>query len=142
MKTYPTANDDLVEYLQKQGIVNTPAVLEAFRAVDRGDFATPNLRQVAYMNRPVQHGHIHLSAPFIYAEALEELRPKVGMSFLNIVSLGITNTSVREFFAHVAFPISRVCSCALASLALGFGFDIWLVCFVLVLAYRQLFSFL
>lgn len=41
--------------------------------------------QVAYTNHPVQDVHIHLSAPFIYAEALEELCPRPGMSFLNIV---------------------------------------------------------
>lgn len=40
------SNDDLVEYMQKHGMVKTPAVLEAFRAVDRGDFATPHLGQV------------------------------------------------------------------------------------------------
>lgn len=83
---YSTTNDELVAYLKKQEIISNPTVLEAFRAVDRGDFATPNLRQVAYENRPVQHGDIHLSAPFIYAEALEELRLKPGMSFLNIGS--------------------------------------------------------
>ena len=41
---------------------------------------------MVYLNRPVQDGDVHLSAPFIYADALEELRPKPGMSFLNIVS--------------------------------------------------------
>lgn len=40
------SNDDLVEYMQKHGMVKTPAILEAFRAVDRGDFATPHLGQV------------------------------------------------------------------------------------------------
>lgn len=43
--------------------------------------------QVVYFNRPVQDGDVHLSAPFIYADALEELQPKPGMSFLNIVSI-------------------------------------------------------
>lgn len=43
-------------------------------------------RQVAYLNRPIQDEDVHLSAPFIYADALEELSPKPGMSFLNIVS--------------------------------------------------------
>eukprot|EP00903_Cladosiphon_okamuranus_P006015 g5935.t1 len=80
------SNDDLVEYMQKHGMVKTPAILEAFRAVDRGDFATPHLGQVAYLNRPVQDGDVHLSAPFIYADALEELNPRPGMSFLNIGS--------------------------------------------------------
>lgn len=45
-------------------------------------------RQVVYLNRPVQDGDVHLSAPFIYADALEELQPKPGMSFLNIVRAG------------------------------------------------------
>ncbi|CAM9316890.1 unnamed protein product [Pylaiella littoralis] len=80
------SNDELVEYMKKHGMVKTPAILEAFRAVDRGDFATPHLGQVAYLNRPIQDGDVHLSAPFIYADALEELNPKPGMSFLNIGS--------------------------------------------------------
>lgn len=46
-------NDDLVEYMKKHGMVKTPAILEAFRAVDRGDFATPHLGQVcmSYVER-------------------------------------------------------------------------------------------
>ncbi|CAN0489903.1 unnamed protein product, partial [Ectocarpus sp. 8 AP-2014] len=43
-------------------------------------------KQVVYFDRPVQDGDVHLSAPFIYADALEELSPKPGMSFLNIGS--------------------------------------------------------
>lgn len=42
------SNDDLVEYMQKHDMVKTPAILEAFRAVDRGDFATPHLGQVCH----------------------------------------------------------------------------------------------
>ncbi|CBN75207.1 conserved unknown protein [Ectocarpus siliculosus] len=82
----PRSNDELVAYMKKHGMVKTPAIIEAFRAVDRGDFATPNLGQLVYFNRPVQDGDVHLSAPFIYADALEELSPKPGMSFLNIGS--------------------------------------------------------
>ncbi|CAM9237823.1 unnamed protein product [Ascophyllum nodosum] len=82
----PRNNNEFVDYMKKHGMVKTPAILEAFRAVDRGDFATPDLSHVAYLNRPVQHQDVHLSAPFIYADALEELRPKPGMSFLNIGS--------------------------------------------------------
>ncbi|CAN0159377.1 unnamed protein product, partial [Ectocarpus fasciculatus] len=80
----PRSNDELVSHMKKHGILKTPAILEAFRAVDRGDFATPSLGQVVYFDRPVQDGDVHLSAPFIYADALEELSPKPGMSFLNI----------------------------------------------------------
>lgn len=50
--------------------------------------ARATLMQVVYFNRPVQDGDVHLSAPFIYADALEELSPKPGMSFLNIVRVG------------------------------------------------------
>ncbi|CAN0162599.1 unnamed protein product [Hapterophycus canaliculatus] len=42
----PRSNNDLVEYMQKHGMVKTPAILEAFRAVDRGHFATTHLGQV------------------------------------------------------------------------------------------------
>lgn len=42
----PITNNDLVEHMQKHGMVKTPAIMEAFRAVDRGDFATALLRQV------------------------------------------------------------------------------------------------
>ncbi len=42
----PRSNNDLVEYMKKHGMVKTPAILDAFRAVDRGDFATPHLGQV------------------------------------------------------------------------------------------------
>lgn len=42
----PRTNDGLAEYMQKHGMVKTPAIFEAFRAVDRGDFATPSLAQV------------------------------------------------------------------------------------------------
>ena len=44
----PRSNDDLVEYMKKHGMVKTPAILEAFRVVDRGDFATPHLGQVMF----------------------------------------------------------------------------------------------
>lgn len=44
----PRSNDELVAYMKKHGMVKTPAIMEAFRAVDRGDFATPNLGQVKW----------------------------------------------------------------------------------------------
>lgn len=42
----PRSNDELVSHMKKHGMVKTPAIIEAFRAVDRGDFATPSLGQV------------------------------------------------------------------------------------------------
>lgn len=43
------SNEDLVEFLEKEDLVETPAILEAFRAVDRGQFVTPRLRQVCLL---------------------------------------------------------------------------------------------
>lgn len=41
---------------------------------------------VAYMDMPMRHGLLHLSAPSIYAVSLEALELKEGQSFLNVGS--------------------------------------------------------
>lgn len=61
---------------------------------------------MVYLNRPVQDGDVHLSAPFIYADALEELKPKPGMSFLNIVSQPLKKHS-RQWLAGDKWLLPR-----------------------------------
>lgn len=39
-------NEGLVENLRKEEHLRTPEILDAFRAVDRADFASPTLRTV------------------------------------------------------------------------------------------------
>ncbi|CAM9949987.1 unnamed protein product, partial [Discosporangium mesarthrocarpum] len=86
MALTPTNNDELVQYLEHFGMVRSRNLIEALRAVDRGDFAAPQVQTVVYHDQPVRSGDVHLSAPFIYAAALEEFGLQPGMSFLNIGS--------------------------------------------------------
>ncbi|CAM9318401.1 unnamed protein product [Phaeothamnion confervicola] len=82
MKTH----EELCVYLDSQGLLRNPTIAAAVRKVDRGDFVPPLLRPHVYIDQPVRAGNVHVSAPFIYATALEALAPAPGASFLNIGS--------------------------------------------------------
>ncbi|KAK7240915.1 DNA-binding transcription factor [Aureococcus anophagefferens] len=61
-------------------------VIDAFSAVDRGDFVPHGHRSRAYANAPLRVGNFHLSAPFIYGVALEALALRRGHRFLHVGS--------------------------------------------------------
>ena len=63
-----------------------PQVIDAFSAVDRGDFVPHGHRSRAYANAPLRVGNFHLSAPFIYGVALEALALRRGHRFLHVGS--------------------------------------------------------
>ena len=79
-------NEELVDNLVDVEYIKTPAVERVFRAVDRGDYYLPEHRDAAYKDVAWKSGHLHLSAPCIYAEVLEALCLGPGMSFLNLGS--------------------------------------------------------
>lgn len=88
-------NDDLVDNLKKEDYITSPAVENAFRSVDRGDFFLPEDRESAYEDHAWRSGTLHLSAPCIYSKAAEALDIKPGISFLNVGSgTGYFNTLV------------------------------------------------
>lgn len=63
-------NTDLVNNLQRNGILKTPAVIEAMKKVDRGNFVKFN----AYADSPQMIGYaVTISAPHMHAHALEIL---------------------------------------------------------------------
>ena len=100
--------------LTRSGLLCTPAVIDAFNRVDRGarapawhihgrsispvapgsvnsrdaghfiDSPEHSTEEVRYINAPFRNGQQHLSAPCIYATALEALELSVGCSFLNV----------------------------------------------------------
>ncbi|KAK3930974.1 Protein-L-isoaspartate O-methyltransferase domain-containing protein 1 [Frankliniella fusca] len=79
-------NDDLVDNLYVANYIKTPSVERVFRAVDRAMYFTPLGRDSAYKDLAWKNGNIHLSAPCIYSEVMENLSLGPGMSFLNLGS--------------------------------------------------------
>ena len=81
----------MVQALVSKGVICTEAVIEAFKAVDRGHFIDPPPdvganEEVRFFDMPFRNGVQHLSAPGIYGVALEALDLADGMSFLNVCS--------------------------------------------------------
>lgn len=79
-------NNDLVDNLLEADYIKTPHVERVFRAVDRGMYFTESGRENAYKDFAWKSGNIHLSAPCIYCEVMENLNLGPGMSFLNLGS--------------------------------------------------------
>lgn len=79
-------NNDLVDNLLAADYIKTPGVERVFRAVDRGMYFTDLGRESAYKDLAWKSGNIHLSAPCIYCEVMENLSLGPGMSFLNLGS--------------------------------------------------------
>ena len=80
------SNDDLVQNLVDAEYIKTDEVEKVFRAVDRADYYLPDHRDSAYKDLAWKHNNYHMSAPCIYAEVMESLKLKAGMSFLNLGS--------------------------------------------------------
>ena len=79
------SHDGLCERMRAH--VSVDAVANAFENVDRAHFIgeeNMEAREQAYADRPYRAGMVHLSAPSIYAQALEALNISPGLSFLNI----------------------------------------------------------
>jgi len=85
----PTTNDEMVATMTRNGSISTPAVIAAFTSVDRGHFIDApehSTEEIRYINSPFRNGAQHLSAPCIYAAAMEGLELSRGCSFLNVCS--------------------------------------------------------
>jgi protein-L-isoaspartate(D-aspartate) O-methyltransferase len=99
-------NAAMVKELERSCALRSSECKAAFAAVDRGHFwvegsGSPEL---IYADTPLRTGRLHLSAPHIYAKALESLMPlRPGMSFLNVGSgTGYFNSIVAELTGNMA----------------------------------------
>jgi len=91
------SNASMVRRLQATGALSTPAIINAFRAVDRGDYISTQRPELNYADMPIKVGYVHLSAPSIYAAAAEALDISPGDSFLHLGSgTGYLSTIVAE----------------------------------------------
>jgi len=97
-------NNTMVDELVESNSLHSEEAIAAFKTVDRGHFWPSQGGDLAYADMPLRHGRLHLSAPHIYAKALESLMPlRPGMSFLNVGSgTGYFNCIVSEFIGSAA----------------------------------------
>jgi protein-L-isoaspartate(D-aspartate) O-methyltransferase len=81
------SNQELVDYLIRSGVLSTPVVIKAFRAVDRGNFVRPDYLDQAYGDYPLPIGAGQtISQPTTVAIMLELLQPQRGEKVLDVGS--------------------------------------------------------
>jgi len=100
-------NNDLVDNLVRYKLLHpTSPVVAAMKRVDRGWFVPPQQVSKAYLDEPfLAPGGFHLSAPHLYAQVLEALDLKQGLSFLN---LGSGTGYLSYIVAAIVSPTGRV----------------------------------
>lgn len=79
------SNSDLVKHLEREDLIRTPEVKQAFLSVDRKYFVTSLSGVMAYADTPLptMNGQT-ISAPHMVAIMAEELRARPGMKVLEI----------------------------------------------------------
>jgi len=77
--------EELIENLIKGGYLKTPAIIEAFKSVDRKDFVPEEVKDLAYENTALPIGQKQtISQPLVVAFMLELLELKFGEKVLEI----------------------------------------------------------
>ena len=79
------SHDELIKYLVKNGRLQSPRLMAAFRAVDRKDFVLPEARDWAYEDHALGIGHkATISQPSTVAFMLEKLAAGPGDKVLDV----------------------------------------------------------
>lgn len=79
--------ENLIESLIKDGYLKTPAIIEAFKNIDRADFVLEECKGDACVNAPLSIGFGQtISQPLTVAFMVELLEPKPGEKILDIGS--------------------------------------------------------
>ncbi len=80
-----TGHEALVQSLVDDGVLRTPRVIAAFRAIDRADFVPSEFRAEAYCDYPLSiPGNQTISQPRTVAFLLELLDPQPGNRVLDV----------------------------------------------------------
>lgn len=78
-------NEELIEFLKKDGYLKSPIVIEAFKNIDRKDFVLEAFKDKAYLNEALLIGNGQtISQPLVVAFMLELLDLKIGERVLEI----------------------------------------------------------
>lgn len=82
-----TEYKQLIDELVREGVLKTPAIIDAFKSVDRRNFVLPEHKDEAYADSafPIGYGQT-ISQPYTVAFMLELLQPQKGDRILDIGS--------------------------------------------------------
>lgn len=76
---------ELIEHLMHLGYLKSPAIVQAFKKIDRKEFVLLEYEREAYENYPLPIGfHQTISQPLTVAFMLELLRPEIGDRILEV----------------------------------------------------------
>jgi protein-L-isoaspartate(D-aspartate) O-methyltransferase len=79
--------EPLITHMVESGVLKTPAIIEAFRAIDRANFVPLHYRSIAYEDRPLPLDYDQtISQPSTVAFMLELLQVQPGDKVLDIGS--------------------------------------------------------
>lgn len=99
-------NQQMVDQLTNEGVLKTPALINAFQTIDRADFVPDSMQSLAYSNQPLPIGDRQtISQPYTVAFMLELLQPQPGQSILDI---GAGSGWQTALLAQVVGPIGHV----------------------------------
>lgn len=98
--------EDFVVAMVEGGVLHTPAIIDAFRAIDRAHFVPAHYRSIAYEDRalPLEYGQT-ISQPSTVAFMLELLSPQAGDRILDVGSGSGWTTAL---LAHIVGPTGTV----------------------------------
>lgn len=101
--------ESLIQELIKDGYLKTPAIIEAFRAIDRKDFIPEELKDQAYINEALPIGNKQtISQPLVVAFMLEFLELKPGEKVLEIGTGSGWQTALMAHLGATIISIERI----------------------------------
>ena len=80
-------NNELVDNLVEAKYIEKKEIEDVFRSVDRGDFYPGEYLIDSYKDAAMRYNNLHISAPSIYSQVMENLELKPGKLCVSISSL-------------------------------------------------------